>query len=287
MSDSDRSRLDNKMAAMGNQVGLLARISDEFASKLTVTLKTMKDHDAQIKKLTELALVRFDRMSTDATLSSALRNTHAAIASIREEVLAFVGAWEVAAMDGGLSSSFIEPHRLLDILLALTEELKPLGLQLPIPPSLANIHVFYGVIIVQPLLRNDRLTLFLHVPLVQADRNWRRVTQAMGAKDATIEEFVCMDDDVPICEELTDEEFLNKLPDEEDVDPNDDETIAEDGVEQEVITQAVGLEALSVVRKFMTQLPGVDPEVFAMVGSPLWRPILELAFPEIHILTLE
>ncbi|XP_026271539.1 uncharacterized protein LOC113201825 [Frankliniella occidentalis] len=172
MSDSDRSRLDNKMAAMGNQVGLLARISDEFASKLTVTLKTMKDHDAQIKKLTELALVRFDRMSTDATLSSALRNTHAAIASIREEVLAFVGAWEVAAMDGGLSSSFIEPHRLLDILLALTEELKPLGLQLPIPPSLANIHVFYGVIIVQPLLRNDRLTLFLHVPLVQADRKF-------------------------------------------------------------------------------------------------------------------
>ncbi|KAK3920764.1 Envelope fusion protein [Frankliniella fusca] len=144
MSNDDRERIDGEMAKMGRQMEVVSRIGEEFASKLNVTLKTLKEHDGQINNLIVLAQTKFDNLKADSTLSSSLRSVHATVAAIRT--------------------------KLLKILVKLKEKLKPTGLKLPVPPTMADIHIYYGVIMARPFLAHQRLTLFLHVPLVAADR---------------------------------------------------------------------------------------------------------------------
>ncbi|KAK3907570.1 Nucleoid-associated protein BH02310 [Frankliniella fusca] len=167
MSDDDRERIDGEMAKMGRQMEVVSRIGEDL---LNVTLKTLKEHDVQIRNLVVLAQTKFDNLKAEGTLSASLRSVHATVAAIRTEVSAFMEAWTLAQAEGVLDSTFIEASQLLKILVKLEEKLKPMGLKLPVPPTMADIHIYYGVIMVRPFLTHQRLTLFLHVPLVAADR---------------------------------------------------------------------------------------------------------------------
>ena len=170
MSDSDREKINDMMMKMGSQSTLLNRINTEMASKLNVTLRTVQQHDAMIKKLAALSITNFQNIKDQvADFASVMRRTQASIAAIRAEVAMFLTAWEFATTQGALSPAFIEPTRLLEILLAVNQHVKHLGLQLPVILDISTIHVMYGAIKVHPLLKKDTLTLFLHVPLVAKD----------------------------------------------------------------------------------------------------------------------
>lgn len=163
-------KINQEMLKMGKQNGMLARINLEFASKLNVTLRTVQQHDAQIKKLSELAITNFENLRAQINdFTASMRRTHATIDSIRSEVQDFLTAWEIASTQGSLSPAFIEPTRLLEILLEVQTHVSHLGLKLPMRPTLGNIHVYYGTIKVKPLLNEDNLTLVMSVPLVFKD----------------------------------------------------------------------------------------------------------------------
>ncbi|KAJ1518785.1 hypothetical protein ONE63_011598 [Megalurothrips usitatus] len=100
------------------------------------------------------------------------------------------------------------------------------------------------------------------------EETWSAIRGLFGGDDLSIEEFLCFDDDVLTHQPLTEEEILaagTALPEKECED--DDEALAAQGTEPRVLTQADGLRALSEVREFVGQLPGVDDEAFLMISK--------------------
>lgn len=172
LDNNDRERLDGHITELTGTVDGLKRVAQNQASVLNYTLAAVRSHSIILQNLAQSAALDFKNFYNETMeFSAQMRLLHGLVAQIRDEVRAFMTAWQFASTDQVLSSAFVEPSKLIKILEDLKKSL-PDGLAFPLPVTPDNIHFYYGAIKCTPLLKDTYLTLLISIPLISTSSRY-------------------------------------------------------------------------------------------------------------------